>query len=142
MIGPLCCPVYGHPVYEEIPDELWDGLKTEFGLPSLPEVRAGLDGRVADPEPVMRQLIRVFIGDGTFCPGFQFLPGGGLRQSVLELFRRAMELNIPHNTFVAWMITPLPGPGVRPVDELTRSDLLLVELEGFARRTAPPAARR
>ena len=45
-----------------------------------------------DPEPVMQQLIRVFIEDGTFCPGFQFLPGGQFRPTVLILFRRAMEL--------------------------------------------------
>ena len=60
-----------------------------------------------DPEPVTRQLLRVFIDDGTFCPGFQFLPGGHLRPTVVGLFQRAMELQIPHNYFTVWMVTPL-----------------------------------
>jgi hypothetical protein len=46
----------------------------------------------------MRQLVRVFIDDGTFCPGFQFLPGGQLHPNVVDLFRRAMELNIRTTT--------------------------------------------
>ena len=53
----------------------------------------------ARPESVMRQLVRVFIDDGTFCPGFQFLPGGQLRPTGVGLFQRAMELQIPHNYF-------------------------------------------
>ncbi|WP_279294086.1 hypothetical protein [Arthrobacter humicola] len=40
------------------------------------------------------------------------------------------------------MLTPLAGPGVRPVDVLHRTEPLLAELDGFARRTAPPATRR
>ena len=31
----------------------------------------------------MRRLVRVLVGDGTFCPGFQFLPGGGLHPAVV-----------------------------------------------------------
>lgn len=72
-----------------------------------------------EPEPVMRQLIRVFIDDGTFCPGFQFLPGVQLRPQVIELFRRAMELDIPHDYFTVWMVTPARDlAGARPVDRL------------------------
>jgi hypothetical protein len=129
-------------MYEAIPDELWAALAAEFTLPSLEEVRVRLQGLMAEPEPAMGQLVRVFVGEGTFCPGFQFLPGGGLNPAVLALFRRAMELKVPHNTFTAWMLTPLAGRGVRPVDALQRTPQLLAELEAFARRTAPPPARR
>lgn len=72
-----------------------------------------------DPEPVMTRLFRVFIDDGTFCPGFQFLPGGQLHPNVRELFTRAMALGIPHNSFAAWMMTPSRVlAGSRPVDLL------------------------
>jgi Ethanolamine utilization protein EutJ (predicted chaperonin) len=72
-----------------------------------------------DPEPVMQQLVRVFIEDGTFCPGFQFLPGGQLRPQVIDLFGRALELQIPHNYFTLWMVTPSRDlAGARPVDRL------------------------
>jgi hypothetical protein len=50
-----------------------------------------------DPDPVMSQLIRIFIGEGTYCPGFQFLPDGQLHPAVVSLFGHAMELKIPHN---------------------------------------------
>jgi hypothetical protein len=33
----------------------------------------------------MQQLVRVFIELGTFCPEFQFLPGGPLRPTVVGL---------------------------------------------------------
>jgi hypothetical protein len=67
----------------------------------------------------MRQLVRVFIDDGTFCPGFQFLPGGRLHPQVIELFGRALELDIPHNYFTLWMVTPTKAlAGARPVDHL------------------------
>ena len=79
-----------------------------------------------DPEPVMRQLVRVFIDDGTFCPGFQFLPGGQLHPTVLTLFQRAMDLDIPHNYFTAWMVTPARTlDGLRPVDCLELPSRLL-----------------
>jgi hypothetical protein len=73
-----------------------------------------------DPEPVMQQLVRVFfIDEGTFCPGFQFLPGGQLHPTVVDLFKRAMELKIPHNYFTVWMVTPSSSlGGSRPVDVL------------------------
>ena len=98
-----------------ISDQTWEGIRTEFTLPALEQVRRRLSELMEDPEPVMQQLVRVFIDDGIFCAGFQFLPGGQLRPSVLELFQRAMELQIPHNYFTVWMITPpepLPGPAL------------------------------
>lgn len=48
----------------------------------------------------MRQLVRV-IGDGTYCPGFQTLPGGQLHTTVISLFRHSLELRVAHNYFTA-----------------------------------------
>jgi hypothetical protein len=81
----------------------------------------------------MRQLVRVFIDDGTFCPGFQFLPGGQLQPTVIGLFRRAMELDIPHNYFTVWMVTPSRDlAGSRPVDHLKGNPAPLVRaLESY-----------
>jgi hypothetical protein len=86
-----------------------------------------------DPEPVMRQLVRVFIDDGTYCPGFQFLPGGQLHPQVIDLFGRALELQIPHNYFTLWMITPSRDlAGARPADHLKGSPApLLRALESY-----------
>jgi hypothetical protein len=82
---------------QTINDQTWAGIRTEFTLPTLQQVRRRLSELMEDPEPVMQQLVRVFFDDGTFCPGFQFLPGGQLHPTVVGLFRRAMELDIPHN---------------------------------------------
>jgi hypothetical protein len=104
---------------QPIGDQTWAGIRAEFTLPSLQQVHRRLSELMEDPEPVMRQLVRVFIDDGTFCPGFQFLPGGQLRPQVLALFQRAMELQIPHNYFTVWMVTPSRAlAGARPVDRL------------------------
>jgi hypothetical protein len=104
---------------QTINDQTWAGIRTEFTLPTLGQVRRRLSELMEDPEPVMRQLVRVFIDDGTFCPGFQFLPGGQLRPQVIGLFGRALELQIPHNYFTLWMITPSRDlAGARPVDRL------------------------
>jgi hypothetical protein len=74
-----------------------------------------------DPEPVMRQLVRV-IDEDTYCPGFQFLAGGRLHPTVVDLFHRAMELKGPHDFFTVWMITPSRElGGARPVDVLQES---------------------
>jgi hypothetical protein len=103
----------------EIPPAVWEEIRNEFALPTLERVRAKLLAETGDPEPVMRQLVRVFIGDGTFCPGYQFQDDGQLHPTVLVLFARAMELKIAHNYFSAWMITPSPHlEGRRPVDAL------------------------
>lgn len=91
----------------------------------------------------MQQLIRVFIGEGTFCPGFQFLPGGQLHPTVTDLFQRAMELKIPHNYFTLWMTTQSGGlAGSRPVDLLDSGPSPLHRaLESLGRRQAPTALR-
>lgn len=129
-------------VYEVIVDAVWEQLEAEFGLPSLEQVQARLDFHLADSEPVTRRLVRVFIRDGTYCPGFQFLPDGSLHPVVLRLFDRALALTIPHNTFAAWMVTPLARNGIRPVDALHRPAPLAAELDAFARRAVPPPPRR
>jgi len=61
-----------------------------------------------DPEPVMQQLVRVFVEDGTFCPGFQFMDRGRLHPVVTGLFRHAMDLRIPRNYFTSGWSRP-PG---------------------------------
>jgi hypothetical protein len=118
---------------QPINDQTWASIRAEFTLPALEQVHRRLSELMEDPEPVMRQLVRVFIDDGTFCPGFQFLPGGQLRPTVVALFGRAMELQIPHNYFTLWMITPaLDLAGARPVDLLkTNPSLLHRALEAF-----------
>jgi hypothetical protein len=111
---------------QPINDQTWAGIRTEFTLPTLEQVHRRLSELMEDPEPVMRQLVRVFIDDGTFCPGFQFLPGGQLRPQVIDVFGRALELQIPHNYFTLWMVTPSRGlAGARPVDQLKGGPALL-----------------
>ncbi|WP_211880041.1 hypothetical protein [Pseudarthrobacter albicanus] len=118
-----------------VSDSIWEGIRAEFTLPALEQVRRRLAELMEDPEPVMQQLVRVFIGAGTFCPGFQFLPGGRLHPTVMMLFQRALELQIPHNCFTAWMVTPSHLlTGSRPVDLLKSSPApLLRALESFGR---------
>jgi hypothetical protein len=112
-----------------------DGIRAEFTLPALAQVRRRLSELMEDPEPVMRQLVRVFIGEGTFCPGFQFLTGGRLHPTVMILFQRALELQIPHNSFTVWMVTPSRQlAGSRPVNLLDGgSSPLWRALEAFGR---------
>jgi len=116
-----------------IPPAVWEEIRNEFTLPTLDQVRAKLSAETADPELVMRQLVRVFIDDGTFCPGYQFRDDGQLHPTVLALFTRALELKIAHNYFGAWMITPsIHLGGRRPVDALGGSTPpLLRALESF-----------
>ncbi|MET3810863.1 hypothetical protein [Arthrobacter sp. UYEF3] len=118
---------------QTINDQTWEAIRAEFTLPTLQQVYRRLSELMEDPEPVMRQLVRVFIDDGTFCPGFQFLPDGQLQTTVTALFRRAMELEIPHNYFTLWMITPSrPLAGTRPVDHLKKDPApLLRALESY-----------
>ncbi|WP_256870730.1 hypothetical protein [Paenarthrobacter nitroguajacolicus] len=47
-----------------VPEQLWERIRNEFGLPSLEQVRERLSAMHEDPEPVMRQLVRVFTGEG------------------------------------------------------------------------------
>lgn len=66
---------------------------------------------------MLRQVVRVFIYEGTFCPGFQFLPDKSLNSVVGGLFHRAVELRVPHNYFALWMMTPCRAmEGARPAD--------------------------
>jgi hypothetical protein len=118
---------------QPISDQTWAGIRTEFTLPSLGQVRRRLSQLMEDPEPVMRQLVRVFIEDATFCPGFQFLPGGKLQPTVTALFQRALERQIPHNYFTVWMVTPSRAlAGSRPVDHLKKDPTpLLRALESY-----------
>lgn len=123
-----------------IPDQVWERIRSEFKLPTSDQVRERLSTLHEDPEPVMRQLVRVFIDEGTYCPGFQFLTDLSPHPVVLGLFRRAMELKIPHNYFALWMMSPCPAlQGARPVDVLDRRrepellsalDLTIVEVGG------------
>ena len=101
-----------------IQDQVWERIRSEFKLPTLDQVRERLSTLHEDPEPVMQQLVRV-IDEGTYCPGFQFLPDLSPHPVVLGLFRRAMELKIPHNYFALWMMDPCQAlQGDRPVDVL------------------------
>lgn len=120
-------------------DDVWDRIRSEFGLPSLEDVTARFKASSDRPLP---HLVRVFIGEGTFCPGFQFIDGEP-NTAVLRLFDAALELKVPHNVFVAWMVTPLRSSGsVRPVDVLDRGQDLERELAGFADRHRPVPAKR
>ncbi len=105
--------LYGQP----IPPGVWEAIGAEFGLPSDKQVRARLEQLKPDPEPVMRKLVRVFIGAETLCPGYQFTDSLEVQPAVLILFARAMELRIAHNYFSAWMVTPSPErESRRPID--------------------------
>jgi hypothetical protein len=128
---------------EPISDQIWEGIRTEFMLPSLGQVRRRLSELMEDTEPVMQQLIRVFIDEGTFCPGFQFLAGGQLHPTVIELFRRAMDLKIAHNYFTVWMVTPSGSlAGSRHVDLLDSGPQPLFRaLETLGNEQSPAANR-
>jgi hypothetical protein len=47
--------------WQPISDQVWDGIRTEFTLPAVGQVRHRLSELMEDPEPVMRQLVRVFL---------------------------------------------------------------------------------
>lgn len=118
-----------------ISNQTWEAIRAEFTLPALEQVRLRLAELMDEPQPVMQLLVRVFIDDGTFCPGFQFLAGGHLHPTVVELFQRAIELKVPHNYFTAWMVTPSRElGGSRPVDHLNGGPApLLRALETYRR---------
>jgi hypothetical protein len=80
----------------------------------------------------MQRAVRVFMGEGRFCPGFQ-LSDGVFHEPVLRLFKQALELKIPHNVFAAWMVSLLPpSASNRPVDMLDNMPLLQNTLTAFA----------
>jgi hypothetical protein len=105
------------PYRSPIPLQFWDAVRDEFGLPALGQVWERLEAASTDPEPALRQLVRVFMDAGTFCPGFQFQPDLSLNRLVVGLFQRAVELRVPHNYFTLWMMAPCHAlEGARPVD--------------------------
>ncbi|MFF2317755.1 hypothetical protein ACFVTE_15975 [Arthrobacter sp. NPDC058097] len=115
-----------------VPDEMWAALRREFGLLPLEQVRARLSA-LPDPEPALRALVRVFIDDGTFCPGFQFTTGGQLDSRVTALFRAALEAKVPHNYFALWKMTPARELSwARPVDRLDETSQLVRLLQAGA----------
>ncbi|MNR51585.1 hypothetical protein D3C85_1712750 [compost metagenome] len=56
-----------------VPDHIWDSIREEFILPDVSELEAHFQS-LGDPE-AMRHVVRVFIGERTFRPGFQFKVG-------------------------------------------------------------------
>jgi len=123
---------YGQP----IPLAVWETIRAKYGLPTLAQVRGRLASIHADPESIMRQLVRVFVGDETLCPGYQFTDTLDVKPAIRILFARAMELRIPHNYFSAWMVAPCPDlEGRCPVDLLDQpTPPLLNAMESFSRR--------
>jgi transposase len=52
-----------------ISDQTWERIRAEFTLPTLAQVRRRLSELMEDPEPVMRQIVRVFLsGLSRLCP--------------------------------------------------------------------------
>jgi hypothetical protein len=123
-----------------VPEHIWDSIREEFTLPTAADLEAHFQS-LGDPE-AMRRAVRVFIGEGTFCPGFQ-LKDGRFHEPVLRLFDHAMSLKIPHNVFAAWMVSPLPAePRSRPVDILDSTTLLQSSLVAFGDRYRPVEKHR
>jgi hypothetical protein len=56
-----------------------------------------------DPEPFMRQLVRVFIDDGTFCPGSSS-PAGSSSQRLQHSSAEPWSW-VPRNYFTVWRAT-------------------------------------
>lgn len=123
-----------------VPSQLWDAIRDEFGLPTLDHVRVRFESASPNAEPTLRQLVRVFIDDGTFCPGFQFQTDISLNPVIADLFQRAMQLRIPHNYFALWMMTPCNAlDGIRPVDRRKKqhqAELLSAVESSLARAVA------
>lgn len=110
-------------------EEMWAALRREFGLPPLEQVHARFSA-LQDVEPVLRGLVRVFIDDGTFCPGFQFTAEDRLDPRVTALFRAALEAKVPHNYFALTPARELSG--ARPVDRLDETSRLVRLLHAAA----------
>lgn len=119
-----------------ISDQTWDSIRAEYTLAALEQVRGRLSELMDDPEPVMRQLVRVFIGEGPFCPGFQFLPGRAAPPHGHRACPARDGAENHHNYFTLWMITPSRRlAGSRPFDLLdSGSSPLLRALDTLGRR--------
>ena len=123
-----------------VPEQVWDSIREEFTLPTAADMETHFRS-LGEPEG-MRRTVRVFIGEETFCPGFQ-LKEGVLHEPVLRLFDHAMALKVPHNVFAAWMVSRLSaGACSRPVDMLDSLTLLQSSLAAFADRYRPVEKRR
>jgi hypothetical protein len=140
---PTALSVLAEPHYwPAVPERIWDSIREEFTLPTAADLEAHFQA-LGQPE-AMRRALRVFIGEGTFCPGFQ-LKEGYFHEPVLHLFDQAMSLKIPHNVFAAWMVSRLPGDAssrARPVDMLGSMALLQNSLAAFCDRYRPVEKRR
>ncbi|MFJ5695929.1 hypothetical protein ACIP9X_19030 [Arthrobacter sp. NPDC093125] len=136
---PTALNVKAERFWPAVPEYIWDSIREEFTLPTAADLETHFQSR-GDPE-AMRRPVRVFIGEGTFCPGFQ-LKDGLFHEPVLRLFDQAMSLKIPHNVFAAWMVSPLPAESrSRPVDILGSMTLLQSSLVAFGDRYRPAEKR-
>lgn len=132
---PTASNVRAERFWPAVPEHIWDSIREEFTLPTATDLEAHFQAQ-GDTE-AMRRALRVFIGEGTFCPGFQ-LKDGRFHEPVLRVFDQALGLKIPHNVFAAWMVSPLPGAaGSRPVDDLDNLPQLHDALSVFAERYRP-----
>lgn len=123
-----------------VPEHIWDSIREEFTLPTAADLETHFQA-LGEPE-AMRRAIRVFIGEETFCPGFQ-LKNRLFHEPALRLFDHAMSLKIPHNVFAAWMVSPLRAESrSRPVDMLGSMTLLQSSLAAFADRYRPVEKRQ
>jgi hypothetical protein len=94
---PTASNVKAEPHYwPAVPEHIWDSSREEFTLPTAAEFETHFEA--LDDTEAMRRAVRVFIGEVTFCPGFQ-LKDGLFHEPVLVLFQHAMTLKIPHNIF-------------------------------------------
>lgn len=136
---PTASNVKAERFWPAVPEHIWNSIREEFTLPTAADLETHFQS-LGDPE-AMRRAVRVFIGEGTFCPGFQ-LKDGLFHEPVLRLFDQAMSLKISHNVFAAWMVSRLPGEtSSRPVDILGRRTLLQSSLVAFGDRYRPAEKR-
>ncbi|MGN7201406.1 hypothetical protein [Arthrobacter sp. SAFR-044] len=137
---PTASNVRAERFWPAVPEHIWDSIREAFTLPTAAELETHF--QALGDASAMQRAVRVFIGEGTFCPGFQ-LKDGLFHEPVLDLFRHAMALKIPHNVFAAWMVSPLSGlvdqsgSGFRPVDQLGNTGQLQDALLAFADRYRP-----
>jgi hypothetical protein len=137
---PTASSVLAERFWRAVPERIWDSIREEFALPTAADLETHFQS-LGDPE-AMRRAVRVFIGEDTFCPGFQ-LKDGLFHEPVLRLFDHAMALKIPHHVFAAWMVSPLPTESrARPVDILGSMTLLQSSLAAFGDRYRPIEKRR
>lgn len=84
----------------------WENDLGDFRLMTLDECEQHFETLVGDPEPYMQQFIRAFVNDETLAPNYQFGEDGLPDRVVQALFMRALELKVPHNSFIYWLLPP------------------------------------